>query len=73
MTTIAGSKRANIELLIVSQDGLHPLSSFDKKGSITRVSWKPANIQNDTEPARRYSELQEEGAGSLVRSRQAYL
>lgn len=35
MTTIAGSKRANIELLIVSQDGLHPLSSFDKKGSIT--------------------------------------
>lgn len=35
MTTIAGSKRANIELLIASQDSLHPLSSFDKKGSIT--------------------------------------
>lgn len=35
MTTIAGSKRANIELLIVSQNGLRPLSSFDKKGSIT--------------------------------------
>lgn len=33
--TIASSKRANIELFIVSQDGLHRLSSFDKKGSIT--------------------------------------